>query len=215
MQKTQNHAFDSILQSAGSRKISRNYGHQEVVFSQGDAADSMFYVASGHVKLSIRSKGGKRAILAILGQGDFFGENCLLRERRHTTTATAIQDSTIVRVHKGTIGGIMRQEPALSKRLILDLLARLERIQEDFSDQLLNTSEKRLARLLLRLSKDGHQTTPDLVRLHVSQATLAEMVGTTRSRVSYFMNRFRERGLIEYNGNLQVHRSLHAFLLQE
>jgi CRP-like cAMP-binding protein len=173
----------------------------------------MFYVESGHVKLTAASKGGKKAVLAILGRGDFFGENCLLEQSRRTTTATSLQHSTIDCVKKATVSSIIRREPAFSNSLVFDLLSRMGRIEEDFTDQLLNSSQMRLARLLLRLSHFGQPSGTDTAVLHVNQETLAEMVGTTRSRVSHFMNRFREMGLINYNGSLQVHRSLRTFLL--
>jgi len=139
----------------------------------------------------VASKRGKKAVLAILGKGDFFGENCLLKQSRRTTTATALQHSTITCVKKATLSDIIHREAALSSLFVVDLLSRIERVEEDFTDQLLNSSERRLARLLLRLSNFGKHSTTDPADLHVSQGTLAEMVGTTRSRVSHFMNRFR------------------------
>ena len=204
-----------LLGRIGNRKITREYGNREEIYSQGDAANSMFYVDSGHVKLTVASKGGKKASLAILGKGEFFGENCLLKQSRRTTTATSLQHSTIDCVKRSTLRALFHEEPAFSSIFILDLLSRIDRIQEDFTDQLLNPSERRLARLLLRLSQFGRLSGTGSATLHVSQGTLAEMVGTTRSRVSHFMNRFREMGLISYNGSLQVHRKLRTFLLHE
>lgn len=208
-------ASPDLLGRIGTRKTTREYRNKQEIYSQGDVADAMFYVDSGHVKLTVASKGGKKAVLAILGKGDFFGENCLLRNSRRTTTATALQHSTVECVKKSTLSGIIHREPAFSSLLVFDLLSRIGRMEEDFTDQLLNSSERRLARLLLRLSHFGQRSKPDTAVLHVSQGTLAEMVGTTRSRVSHFMNRFREMGLIEYNGSLQVHRALRTFLLHE
>jgi CRP/FNR family transcriptional regulator, cyclic AMP receptor protein len=204
-----------ILGRIGNRKTTREYRNKEEIYAQGDAASSMFYVESGHVKLTVASKGGKKAVLAILGKGEFFGEKCLLKSSRRTTTATSLQHSTIDCVEKSTLSGIILREPAFSSRLLLNLLSRIERVEEDFTDQLLNSSERRLARLLLRLSQFGRPSGTKSATLHVNQGTLAEMVGTTRSRVSHFMNRFREMGLISYNGSLQVHRALRTFLLHE
>jgi CRP-like cAMP-binding protein len=204
-----------ILGRIGNQKATREYRDKEKIFSQGDAANAMFYVESGHVKLTVASKDGKKAVLAILGKGDFFGENCLLNHSRRTTTATALQNSTIACVKKTTLIGIIRREPVFASLLVSNLLSRIGHIEEDFTDHLLNSSERRLARLLLRLSHFGQRSKAELAILHVSQNTLAEMVGTTRSRVSFFMNRFREMGLIKYNGTLQVHRALRTYLLQE
>ena len=144
-----------LLGSIGTQKTTREYGNKEKVFSQGDPANSMFYVESGHVKLTVASKRGKKAVLAILGKGDFFGENCLLKQSRRTTTATALQLSTITCVKKATLTRIISRESAVSSLLVLDLLSRIGHIEEDFTDHLLNPSERRLARLLLRLSHFG------------------------------------------------------------
>jgi CRP-like cAMP-binding protein len=206
--------FGDLLGRIAAQKSTREYRDKEKIFSQGDDADAMFYIESGHVKLTVASKGGKKAILAILGKGDFFGENCLLNNSRRTTTATALQSSTIACIMKTVLSDIMDREPAFSSLLVCNLLSRIGHIEEDFTDHLLNSSERRLARLLLRLSHFGQKSKAELAILHISQSTLAEMVGTTRSRVSFFMNRFREMGLIKYNGTLQVHKTLRTFLLQ-
>ena len=203
-----------LLKSIGSRSSSQEYRNKQSIFSQGDAADAMFYVEAGNVKLTVLSKGGKKAVIAIFRQGDFFGEGCLgtplpLR----MSTATAVQASTIVRVEKRTIAHLIRDDPAFARMFIAHLLSRVVRIEEDFLDQLFNSSEKRLARTLLSLTSFGTQSKPAPGILKVSQGTLAEMIGTTRSRVSFFMNRFRKLGLIDYNGRLQVHRELLTFLL--
>ena len=213
--RTPTRDFGDLLGRIGTQKTIREYRNKEEIFSQGDAANAMFYVESGHVKLTVTSKDGKKAILAILGKGDFFGENCLLNNSRRTTTATALENSTISCVKKTTLIGIIHREPVFSSSLVFDLLSRIGHIEEDFTDHLLNLSERRLARLLLRLSHFGQRSKAELAILHVSQNTLAEMVGTTRSRVSFFMNRFREMGLIKYNGTLQVHRALRTYLLHE
>lgn len=217
MAKTESSTLGSqdLLGRIGAQKTTREYRDKEKLYAQGDAATAMFYVESGHVKLTVASRGGKRAVLAILGKGDFFGENCLLRNSRRTTTATSLQISTVDCVKRSTLSSILQREPAFSSVFVRDLLSRMERIEEDFTDQLLNSSERRLARLLLRLSHFGHSSGTETATLHVNQGTLAEMVGTTRSRVSHFMNRFRKQGLISYNGSLQVHRALRNFLLHE
>jgi CRP/FNR family transcriptional regulator, cyclic AMP receptor protein len=203
-----------LLKSIGGRSSSQEYRNKERIFSQGDAADAMFYVEAGNVKLTVLSKGGKRAVIAIFRHGDFFGEGCLgtplpLR----MSTATAVQAATIVRVEKVTIAHLIHDDPIFARMFIAHLLSRVVRIEEDFLDQLFNSSEKRLARTLLSLTSFGTQSKPAPGILKVSQGTLAEMIGTTRSRVSFFMNRFRKLGLIDYNGRLQVHRELLTFLL--
>jgi CRP-like cAMP-binding protein len=204
-----------LLGRIGAQKTTREYCNKEDIYTQGGVADAMFYVESGHVKLTVASNGGRKAVLAILGKGDFFGENCLIRNSRRTTTATALQQSTIACVKRSILSSIIHREPAFSNLLVLDLLSRIERMEQDFTDQLLSSSERRLARILLRLSHFGQPSGTDTATLHVSQETLAEMVGTTRSRVSHFMNRFREMGFINYNGTLQVHQALHTFFLHQ
>lgn len=154
-------------------------------------------------------------MIAILRHGDFFGEGCLARQSVWTSTATAIQASTIARLKRADIVRIIRQEPAFAKRVISYLLFRMGRIEDELVDQIFSSSEKRLARILLQLAGSGLQSKPNMALVKVSQETLAEMVGTTRSRVSYFMNRFREMGFIDYNGTLRVHKALLTFLLEE
>lgn len=192
-----------------------NYQNRQAIYTQGDQADAMFYIQSGNVKLTVASKHGKKAVIAILRPGEFFGEGCLARRSLRMSTATAIEPSTVARVKRTTIVRIIHEEPAFAKLFISYLLFRIGRVQEEFVDQIFSTSEKRLARILLLLAGLGGQSKPEPIVLKVSQETLAEMVGTTRSRVSYFMNRFREEGFIEYNGSLRVQKSLRTFLLQE
>jgi CRP/FNR family transcriptional regulator, cyclic AMP receptor protein len=206
---------EMFLKRIGSRRTSREYRNKQPIFSQGDAADAMFYVEAGNVKLTVLSKRGKKAVIAIFRQGDFFGEGCLGAPSLRMSTATAVQLSTIVRVEKAIIVRIIHDDPIFARLLIAHLLSRVVRIEEDFLDQLFNSSEKRLARTLLLLANFGTQSRPHPAILKVSQGTLAEMVGTTRSRVSFFMNRFRKMGLIDYNGSLRVHRALLTFLLHE
>ena len=204
-----------LFSKIGCQRATREYSNKEKIFSQGDAANAMFYIESGHVKLTVASTRGKRAVLAILSKGDFFGQCCLMKGAKRAMTATAVQLSSITSVKKGALNEVMHREARFSNLLVLDLLSRMRKIEEDFTDQLLHSSELRLARLLLRLSHFGEPGMADTAVLHISQGTLAEMVGTTRSRISYFMNRFRTLGLIEYNGSLHVHKALRTFLLQE
>jgi len=205
----------TFLKKIGSRRTSQNYRNRQPIFSQGDAADAMFYVEAGNVKLTVLSKRGKKAVIAIFRQGDFFGEGCLGAPSLRMSSATAVHLATITRVEKAIVVRILHDDPVFARLLIAHLLSRIVRIEEDFLDQLFNSSEKRLARTLLMLASFGTQSKPDPAVLKVSQGTLAEMIGTTRSRVSFFMNRFRKMGLIDYNGSLRVHRTLLAYLLHE
>ena len=205
-----------LLKSIGSSSSSQEYRNKQPIFSQGDAADAMFYVEAGNVKLTVLSKGGKKAVIAIFREGDFFGEGCLGTPRPlRMSTATAVHVSMIMRVEKATIARLIHDDSAFARMFIAHLLSRVVRIEEDFLDQLFNSSEKRLARTLLSLTSFGTESKPLPAILKVSQGTLAEMIGTTRSRVSFFMNRFRKLGLIDYNGRLQVHRELLTFLLRK
>jgi CRP-like cAMP-binding protein len=201
-----------LFKRVNTHAITQDYRNRQTIFSQGEKADSMYYVQSGNVKLTVESGHGKKAVIAILHRGDFFGEGCLAKGSVRISSATAIQTSTISRVKRAVIVRIIHQKPAFAKLLISYLLARIGRIEEEFVDQIFNSSEKRLARILLMLAAFGMQSNPKPVLLRVSQETLAEMVGTTRSRVSYFMNRFREMGLIDYNGRIQVHKELRTLL---
>ena len=213
--KSQDLAPHELFRIIDAQAIPRDYRDKQAIFTQGDKADAMFYVRNGNVKLTVASNGGKKAVIAILRQGDFFGEGCLVRQSMRMSSATAIQPSTIERVKRVTIVRLIHEDPAFVKLFIAHLLLRIERIEEDFVDQIFSSSEKRLARILLALASFGLQSKPELAALKVSQETLAEMVGTTRSRVSYFMNRFRKMGLIHYNGGLQVHRKMFTVLLHD
>lgn len=175
----------------------------------------MFYVQQGNVKLTVTSRRGKKAVIAILQRGDFFGEGCLASRSLRKNSATALQLATIARVKRTTLVRIIHHEPAFAKVFIAYLLFRIGRVEDGLADQIFSSSEQRLARILLALSGFGRHSKPVPVLLQVSQETLAEMVGTTRSRVSFFMNRFRKMGLIDYNGTLHVHRALFTFLLEE
>ena len=204
----------TFLRKIGTRKTAREYAHNQAVYAQGDAADSMFYIESGNVKLTVLSSRGKKAVIGILGQGDFFGEGCLAKQSIRISAATAIHPSRIARVTRATLGRIIQEDPVFTNLFISHLLVRIGRIEEDLVDQLFNSSEKRLARALLLLAGFRNSSKKDHALLKVSQQTLAEMIGTTRARVSFFMNRFRNMGLINYNGTLLVHRKLLTFLLQ-
>ena len=205
----------TFLDRIGKRSTSRDYENKQIIFSQGEAADAMFYIEAGNVKMTVISKRGKKAVIAIFRQGEFFGEGCLGTASLRVSTASAVHLSTIVRVERAAIVRIIHNDPAFAKLLIAHLLSRVARVEEDYLDQLFNSSEKRLARTLLLLASFATQVKPHSAVLKVSQGTLAEMVGTTRSRVSFFMNRFRKLGLIDYNGSLKVHRELVTFLLHE
>jgi CRP-like cAMP-binding protein len=206
-------SYGALVKRIAQQTTTRDYKHNEVVFEQGTKADAMFYLQSGNVKLMVESKSGKKAVLAILREGDLFGEGCLGRQSLHMFSATAVQPSTLARVRKATIVRIIRQEPVFAKLLIAYLVGRIGRIEEDVVDQIFSSSEKRLARLLLLLADSGARPKLEPVLMKISQETLAEMIGTTRSRVSYFMNRFRKLGLINYNGTVRVNPSLRNFLL--
>lgn len=207
-------AFNSLgsPKSVGAVSIAQVYRGGQSIFSQGDKADALFYIQKGNAKLTVVSKSGKKAVIAILRRGDFFGEGCLSSQPLCTSTASAIRESTIIKVKRLAIGRVLRDEPAFAKLFISHLLFRIGRIEEDLVDQVCSSSEKRLARILLLISNYGLETGPEEVAPKVDQETLAEMVGTTRSRVSFFMNRFRERGYIDYNGSLHVHKALHTYL---
>lgn len=201
-----------LFKRLDAQTITEDYRNRQSIFTQGDKADAMFYIRSGNVKLTVASKSGKKAILAILRAGDCFGEGCLARQSSRISTATAIRASSIARVKRSAIVRILQREPAFARLFISYLLFRIGRIEEEFVDQIFNSSEKRLARILVLLSDFRSQSNTKAILPNVSQETLAEMVGTTRSRISYFMNRFREKGFIDYNGSLQVHRALLDFL---
>jgi CRP/FNR family transcriptional regulator, cyclic AMP receptor protein len=204
-----------FLNSAGLGKKIVQYRNKQVVFSQGDPAARIFYIQKGRVKLTVVSKNAKEAVVAILGDGDFLGEGCLAGQPLRISTATAISPSSILEIRKSAMMRVLREEQAFAERFIAHILARNIRFEADLVDQLFNSSEKRLARTLLLLARYGKEGKPETIVPKISQETLAEMVGTTRSRVSFFMNRFRKLGFIEYNGGLSVHSSLlNVFLIE-
>jgi CRP/FNR family transcriptional regulator, cyclic AMP receptor protein len=198
----------TFLARAGDGRSTLQCQKYQTLFAQGDAANAVFYIQEGRVKLTVISPQGKEAVVAILGSGDFFGETCLAGQLVCLATATSLDASTIVRIDRSTMNRVLYNEPAFSELFMLHLVTRNIRIQEDLVDQLFNSAEKRLARTLLLLAHFGKESKPDLAIPKISQETLAEMVGTTRSRVSFFMNRFKKLGFIEYTNGLHVHRSL-------
>jgi len=189
------------------------YRKDEVVFSQGDPADAVFYIQNGKVKLTVVSEQGKEAVVAILGTNDFFGEGCLARQNQRVATVRSMTDSVITRLEKSAIVRLIHKEPKFSEMFIAHLLGRTVRVEADLVDQLFNSSEKRLARMLLLLANFGKDTKPEPIIAKISQETLAEMIGTTRSRVSSFMNKFRELGFIAYNGSAEGGIEIHSSLL--
>ena len=191
------------------------YRKDQIVFSQGDPADAVFYIESGKVKVTVVSEQGKEAVVAILGTNEFFGEGCLAGQAQRIATVATMTESVIVRLEKAAIVRVIHQEPAFSGMFIAHLLARAIRVEADLVDQLFNSSEKRLARLLLLLANFGKEEKPEPIIAKISQETLAEMIGTTRSRVSFFMNKFRKLGFIDYNGRIEVHSSLLNVVLHE
>ena len=203
-------SFDpkSFLARVGDGRSICKYRKGQVVFSQGDHGDAVFYIQKGRAKLTVVSEHGKEVVIAILGVEEFFGEGCLAGQAQRIATVTTMIDSVIARLEKSTIIQVIHQEPAFSEKLIAHLLARSIRVEADLIDQLFNSSEKRLARMLLLLANFGTEGTPEPVIAKISQETLAEMIGTTRSRVSFFMNKFRKLGFIRYNGSIEVHSSL-------
>ncbi|MGA7853588.1 MAG: Crp/Fnr family transcriptional regulator [Candidatus Acidiferrales bacterium] len=205
----------SFLDSAGvSRKVAE-FKKKETVFSQGDPGTDVLYIQKGGVRLSVVNESGKEAVVAVLGPGDFFGEGCLAGQPLRIGTATAITPTTALVIEKKEMIRVLHAEHEFSDRFITFMLARNIRIEEDLVDQLFNSSEKRLARTLLLLARYGREDTPQKVLPKISQEMLAEMVGTTRSRVNFFMNKFRKLGLIKYNGGLQINNSLLSVVLHD
>jgi CRP/FNR family cyclic AMP-dependent transcriptional regulator len=205
----------SFLAMVGEGRSIGGYRKDQIVFSQGDPADAVFYIQSGKVKVSVVSEQGKEAVVAMLGTNDFFGEGCLAGQAQRIATAATMTDSVIVRLEKPAIVRVIHREPAFSGMFIAHLLARAIRVEADLVDQLFNSSEKRLARLLLLLANFGKDEKPEPILAKISQETLADMIGTTRSRVSFFMNKFRKLGLIDYNGSIEVHSSLLNVVLHD
>jgi len=205
----------AFLDSAGVERSVKEFKKGEVVYSQGDAADSVVYLKEGGVKLSVVNEGGKEAVIAILGPGDFFGEGCMEGQPVRMGTASTTVPSIVLVINKAEMFKVLHEQHDLSDLFIRFMLTRNIRIEEDLVDQLFNSSEKRLARTLLLLARYGKDDKPHAVLRDVSQETLAEMIGTTRSRVNFFMNKFRKLGFIKYNGGLQINTSLLSVVLHE
>jgi CRP/FNR family transcriptional regulator, cyclic AMP receptor protein len=203
-------SFDpkAFLAKVGEGKVILKYRKDQIVFSQGEVADAVFYIQKGKIKLTVVSEQGKEAVVAILGPGQFFGEGCLNGHPLRIATTAAIEECVVTRLDKAVMVATIHDQPNFSELFMAYLLDRNSRIEEDLIDQLFNSSEKRLARLLLLLANFGKEARPQPIAGKISQETLAEMIGTTRSRVSFFMNKFRKLGFIEYNGEIEVHNSL-------
>jgi CRP/FNR family transcriptional regulator, cyclic AMP receptor protein len=210
-------AFDpkAFLSKVNGGRTVSNYRENQIVYSQGDPADSVFYIQTGKIKKTVLSEQGKEAVVAIMGTGEFFGEGCLAGEPLRLSTVRTITKCVIARMGKKNITRVIHKEPAFAELFISHLLARNSRVEEDLVDQLFNSSEKRLARTLLLLANFGRESQPEPMLAKISQETLAEMIGTTRSRVSFFMNKFRKLGLIDYNGKIEVHPALLNVVLHE
>jgi CRP/FNR family cyclic AMP-dependent transcriptional regulator len=212
-----NDEFDAkaFLAKVGEGKTILELRKNQNVFQQGDVADTVFYIQKGRVKLTVLSEQGKEAIVAILEPGQFFGESCLNGHRLRISTTTTMENCVITSITKSAMIAAIHDQPKFSELFMAYLLTRNSRIEEDLIDQLFNSSERRLARLLLLLANFGKEGSPQPISPNISQETLAEMIGTTRSRVSHFMNKFRKLGLISYNGHIEVHSSLLSAVLHE
>jgi len=209
--------FDPVafFETAAQGRIISKHRKKELIFSQGDDADSVFYIKKGKIKVTVVSAQGKEAVVAILGTDGFVGEGCLIGQPKRLATASAMTECPTMRVDKAEIQRVIRDEPAFCQMFVSHVLARVARVEEDLIDQLFNSTEKRLARLLLLLANFGKEGRPEPLIAKISQETLAEMIGTTRSRVSHFMNKFRKAGFIDYNGHLEVHSSLLSVVLAD
>jgi len=210
-------AFDPrIFLATVSRGLTvTDLARDEVVFRQSADADAVFYIQTGKIKIVVTSQQGKEAVVGILGPGEFFGEGCLIGQPLRLATAQAMSDSQVARVGKAEMLRVLQAEPTFAALFMTHLLTRNSRIEEDLVDQLFNSSEKRLARTLLLLANFGKEGGPQPITTHISQETLAEIIGTTRPRVSHFMNKFRKLGFITYNGHLEVHSSLLSVVLRD
>ena len=210
-------AFDPVqfLETTATGRIVSTHPKGQVLFAQGEDANAVLYIKRGKVKVTVVSTQGKEAVVAILGPDQFLGEGCLIGQPKRLATATAMTECVAMRVDKSEIQRVLQAEPAFSQMFIAHILTRNARVEEDLVDQLFNSTEKRLARLLLLLANFGKEGRPEPVIAKISQETLAEMIGTTRSRVSHFMNKFRELGFISYNGHLEVHSSLLSVVLSD
>jgi CRP/FNR family transcriptional regulator, cyclic AMP receptor protein len=214
-QKKQLFNVETFLTTVDGGRTIAKYRKGQMVYRQGDPADAVFYVEEGKVKVCIVNELGKEAVVAIHDKGDFFGEGCLLGQLLRLATVATMTECAIMRIDKPSMVRVLHDEPEFSERFMAFLLARNARVEEDLADQLFNSSEKRLARTLLLMANFGKEGRPERVIAKISQATLADMIGTTRSRVNAFMNKFRKLGFIKYNGDLEVHNSLLSMVLHE
>ncbi|MBR1146502.1 Crp/Fnr family transcriptional regulator [Bradyrhizobium sp. AUGA SZCCT0431] len=216
IERTKN-SFDPLafLAKVGTGKTISVYRKDQIIFSQGEVADTIFYLQKGGVKIVVLSDQGKEAVVGILEPGQFFGEGCMNGHSLRIATSTATEESLITSISKSAMIAVLHDEPKFSELFVAYLLTRNSRVEDDLIDQLFNSNEKRLARLLLLLAKFGKEGSPTPISPNISQETLAEMIGTTRSRVSFFMNKFRKLGLISYNGKIEVHNSLLDAVLRE
>jgi CRP/FNR family cyclic AMP-dependent transcriptional regulator len=205
----------NLLTTAHGRKPSSEYRINDPIFVQGDTANAIFYIKEGKVKLTVVSQQGKEAVVAILKEGDFFGEGCLAGQHLRAASAVALSECSVMKLEKAVVVKLLHDEPTFSELFLAHVLARNIKIEEDLVDQLFNSSEKRLARVLLLLANFGQEGEPQTAIPKISQETLAGIVGTTRSRVSFFMNRFRKLGFIDYNGGLKIHSSLLNVVLHD
>lgn len=217
MKTKQKRGFDPeiYLQTIGVSKQVQTFRKRQAIFSQGQAADTVMYVQKGSVRLTVVNESGKEAVVALFGPGDFFGEGGMAGQTIRMGTATAVMPTTVLMIGKGEMIRALHAEPALSDRFIKYILSRNIRVEADLIDQLFNSTEKRLARTLLLLARYGKEDQPERMLQKVSQETLAEMIGTTRSRVNLFMNKFRKMGFIEYNGSIKINKSLLTVVLHE
>jgi CRP/FNR family cyclic AMP-dependent transcriptional regulator len=213
--KKQSFNVRSFLTTVDGGRTVKSYRKNQRIFSQGDPADAIFYIQEGRVKVCVTSESGKEAVVALHGKGNFFGEGCLTGQPLRLATVMAMTECVIMRLDKAAVVRVLHDEPKFSELFISHLLARNARVEEDLVDQLFNSSEKRLARVLLLMANFGKEGKPQPVIAKISQETLAEIIGTTRSRVSTFMNKFRELGFINYNGELEVHNSLLNVILHD
>jgi CRP/FNR family cyclic AMP-dependent transcriptional regulator len=217
LKNTPNPPFDLKVfrTKANGGKTNAEYRTNDVIFVQGDTSEAIFYIKEGKVKLTVVSRQGKEAVVAILGEGDFFGEGCLAGQQLRMATAVALSECSVLKLEKAVVVKLLHDEPTFSEFFLAHLLSRNIKIEEDLVDQLFNSSEKRLARVLLLLANFGQEGVPQTIIPKISQETLAGIVGTTRSRVNFFMNRFRKLGFIDYNGSLKIHSSLLNIVLHD
>jgi len=215
--KNQREPFDpaTFLDTAAVGRHIATHQAKGVIFAQGESADSVFYIQTGKVKITVLSKEGKEAVVALLGPDEFFGEGCLIGQPKRLATATALTKCVTMKVQMTEILRVLKDETTFAQMFISHILTRNARVEEDLVDQLFNSTEKRLARMLLLMANFGKAGKPDPVVAKISQETIAEMIGTTRSRVSHFMNKFRKLGFIDYNGHLQVHSALLSVVLAD